>query len=136
MRRPGECRWQPRKMDFETVRALREDVITGQTRRVALPINPLVLRRYFDVGNRSPTPLERRCEELSDLHTFRRAGFENVRAAEAERFARSYRFCSRHETQLSFKKKTHAESDAIGNTVLISLEECDEYNASAAVCLK
>jgi hypothetical protein len=47
---------------------------------------------------------------------------------------RSCRFCGRHEGQVSFKKVAHAVSEAIGNKVLLSLEECDECNSAAAEC--
>jgi hypothetical protein len=45
---------------------------------------------------------------------------------------KSCRFCGRTEEQVTFKKVAHAVSEALGNKVLLSLEECDDCNAATS----
>ena len=42
---------------------------------------------------------------------------------------RRCRFCGRDETAVTFKKKAHAVSEALGNKHLLSYRECDDCNA-------
>lgn len=55
-----------------------------------------------------------------------------LRQLDGRRGDKTCRFCGRPEGKAPFKKVAHAVSEALGNKVLISLEECDDCNKATS----
>jgi hypothetical protein len=67
-------------------------------------------------------------DDLMDDYTIYNYGDKRLIIGEREREKKVCRFCGNLYPQVSFSKKAHAISEALGNKTLILTEECDDCN--------
>lgn len=76
--------------------------------------------------------IEKRNQELvgnlKEAYSLKAFGYNRLRVGNHERSKRVCRFCKKGAPLVSFKQKSHAISESLGNKKLVLLDECDACN--------